>query len=132
MIGNRLRVLREEKELRQSDLAKKLGVSQQTISQYEKDTREPDPAMTNKIASFFGVSIDYLYGNSSERSPADKIKSALSEDPELLKFWDELKEREDLQLMFKQTRDLSPKSIKQIMEIIKIFEKEQEEKYNGG
>jgi transcriptional regulator with XRE-family HTH domain len=131
MIGERLKFLREEKGLRQSDLANKLGVSQQTISQYEKDVREPDSTMSKKIATFFGVSIDYLYGNSSERSPADKIKSALSSDPELADFWDKLSKREDLQLLFKQTKDMSPDGVKQIIRIIKAIEDEEEKRYNS-
>jgi hypothetical protein len=84
-----------------------------------------------EIAQFFNVSVDYLLGETDERSPADKIKSALSDDPELLEFWDELKKREDLQMMFKQTRDLPPETIQQIIQIIRTFEKEQDEKYNG-
>lgn len=121
MIGKRLKNLREEKGLRQADLANKLGVSQQTISQYEKDLREPDPAMSKKIASFFDVSIDYLYGSSSERISVEKIKAALSSDPELADFWDKLSQREDLQLLFKQTKNMNPSDVKQIIRMIKAM-----------
>lgn len=126
MIGNRLKKLREEKRLKQSDLANKLGVSQQTISQYEKDIREPDPVMSKKIASFFDVSIDYLYGNSSERSTVDKIKSILASDPELADFWDKLSNREDLQILFKHTKNMSAEEVKQIIRVIKALKYKEE------
>lgn len=131
MIGKRLRKLRKERDLLQKELADKLNLSQQTISLYESNDREPDSKITKRIANFFDVSIDYLYQNTDERSPADKIKQAISDDEELLDFWNELKDREDLQLMFKQTKNLNPDTIQQIISIIKTFEKEQDDA-NGG
>lgn len=64
MLGKRLRVLREEKNLTQDELGKALSISQKRISNYEKDERFPDPNTLIKIANFFGVSIDYLLGQS--------------------------------------------------------------------
>lgn len=69
----RLKILREESKLSQLDLANKLNMSQQAVSAYEKETREPDIETINKLADFFGVSIDYLLGKSDIRSP-QKIK----------------------------------------------------------
>ena len=40
----RIKQLRQEKGLRQNDLAKEFNISQQTISSYEKGIREPDIA----------------------------------------------------------------------------------------
>lgn len=127
----RLKQLRNEKGLYQKELADIIGVSRPTVTQYENGTRTPDQVTLQKIADFFNISLDYLLGRTDEPSPADKIKSAISDDPVLLSFWDELKEREDLQLMFKQTKNLSPSAIKQIIEIIKTFEKEEEERFNS-
>ncbi|QTL96520.1 helix-turn-helix domain-containing protein [Iocasia frigidifontis] len=129
--SNRLRQLREENNMTQKEVADKLGITRAAVGLYEQGKRNIDNKTLISLAKIFNVSVDYLLGESSERSPADKIKAALSDDPELLSFWDELKEREDLQLMFKQTRDLDPAAIKQIIEIIKTFEKEEEERYNG-
>lgn len=126
----RLKKLRKEKNLYQKELAEILGVSRPTISQYEAGTRRPDNETLEKLADYFKVSIDYLLGRTDERSPVDKIKSAISDDPELVEFFEQLKKREDLQLMFKQTRDLPPETIKQVIEIIKTFEKEQEERHS--
>lgn len=64
----RLKILREELKLSQLDLANKLNMSQQAISAYEKETREPDIETINKLADFFEVSIDYLLGKSNTRN----------------------------------------------------------------
>ncbi|MDI3311603.1 MAG: XRE family transcriptional regulator, partial [Thermoanaerobacterium sp.] len=71
------------------------------------------------------VTLDWLMGNTDIRNPADEITDAVSDDPELAEFWNELKEREDLKLLFKQTKKLSPKAIRQVMRIIKAIEDEE-------
>ncbi|WP_207666871.1 hypothetical protein [Desulfofundulus salinus] len=55
-------------------------------------------------------------------SAARTIEAAISDDPELLEFWQELVKREDLQLLFKQVKPLTPKSIKKIIKVIKAIE----------
>ena len=59
---NRIRDLREDMDLRQSDLAEKTGIDQRTISNYETGKTLPDSDALIKLADFFGVSIDYLVG----------------------------------------------------------------------
>lgn len=56
-----------------------------------------------------------------------KIAAALQADPELLEFWQELSRRQDLQLMFKQVKDLSPETIRKVVRIIKAIEDEEAE-----
>lgn len=56
--------LRKEKGLSQVGLAKELGVDCSTIAKYETGDRLPDVVMLCKLASFFGVSTDYLLGRS--------------------------------------------------------------------
>lgn len=63
MFAIRLKELRENAELSQKALAKKLYVSQQTIAKWELNKSTPNPEMLCKIAMFFNVSADYLIGN---------------------------------------------------------------------
>ncbi|MTI61861.1 MAG: helix-turn-helix domain-containing protein [Firmicutes bacterium] len=126
----RLKELRNNKNITLNDIAKAIGTTKATLSRYENGIRIPNAEVLNDLAEYFNVSLDYIAGKTDEPRPADKIKKALSDDPELLAFWDELSKREDLQLMFKQTRDLDPAAIKQIIEIIRTFEKEEEQRYN--
>lgn len=63
---NRIKELREDKDLRQSDLAKFTGIDQRTISNYETGKSRPDSYALIKLADFFQVSIDYLVGRTNE------------------------------------------------------------------
>ncbi len=67
MFGDRLKELREEKELTQEELGKFLNVSRQTISGYESGSIEPSIANLVKIADIFNVSLDYLLCRTKER-----------------------------------------------------------------
>ena len=67
IFGDRLRELRKEKRLRQDDIAVDLNVTRQTISKYERGERQPDYCMLIKIAEYFQVSIDYLFGRTPIR-----------------------------------------------------------------
>lgn len=121
-------MLREKHGLTQAQLGEKIGLAESTISLYEASKRNPDLDTINLLADFFHVSIDYLFGRTNKpnaANPTEKIKAAIIDDPELLIFWNELSQRDDLQLMFKQVRDLSPQSIKRIIRLIKAVEDEE-------
>ena len=59
---NRIKEIRQEKKLSQKDLAKKLNISQQAISLYEKGNRELKLETWQKLADYFNVSVPYLQG----------------------------------------------------------------------
>lgn len=76
MKGNRIKLLREEKKIRQDELAKVLSISPSAVGMYERDEREPNDETTLKLAEYFGVSTDYLLGKSDNRNsdiPVSKI-----------------------------------------------------------
>lgn len=62
---NRIKDLREDRDMRQSDLALATGIDQRTISNYETGKTTPDSVALIALADFFGVSIDYLVGRAS-------------------------------------------------------------------
>ena len=55
-----LRDLREDHDYKQETVAKYLGVSQQTYSNYENGHREIPISVVTKLAQFYQVSTDYL------------------------------------------------------------------------
>jgi len=117
MIGNRLKTLREEHTLLQKELAKKLGLTQQTISLYESNKREPDIKTLKKIANFFEVSVDYLIENDSECLLEDNKELS----PELKYLYVKITKSKDLQLLFQEIKDLNPIALKLVTKIAKIF-----------
>lgn len=54
--------LREERKISQAEIANIVGVSQQCISEWEKDKIEPTLTNLWEIADFFDISIDVLIG----------------------------------------------------------------------
>lgn len=56
----RLKEIREDKQLSQSEVAKLLNVKQNTYSQYETEKRQIPIVMLVQLAEFYGVSVDYL------------------------------------------------------------------------
>lgn len=54
--------LREEKELSQEELSKKLGIHQKTISRWERGIQLPNIESLEVLARFFGVTAGYLIG----------------------------------------------------------------------
>ena len=84
---NVIRDLREDRDLRQSDLAKAVGIDQRTISNYETGKSNPDSEALIRLADFFNVSIDYLvgrtkkdfYGAEEKRRVIDEIISSLED-----------------------------------------------------
>lgn len=62
---NRIKELRQSKNLSQAELAERVGITRQGISLYEKGKRTPKLEMWQKLADFFGVSVPYLQGISS-------------------------------------------------------------------
>lgn len=59
---NKIKELREKIGLPQKAFAADLGVSQPTISDWESGRKVPSAKSTEKIADYFGVSVDYVLG----------------------------------------------------------------------
>lgn len=72
-IDARIRQLRLSAGMTQRDLAQRINVGNTTLSQYESGARVPSDEVKIKIASVFGVSVDYLLGASSERNSTEKV-----------------------------------------------------------
>lgn len=75
-LGRRIKLLREEKELSQLELAKILNISNSALSQYEAGNRVPSDEIKKKIAEYFNVSLDYLMGTSDIRNPYSTDKTS--------------------------------------------------------
>lgn len=59
--GITLKEMREDKKMSQKDLGTKIGVSQETISQYESGNRRPTITTSKKIADIFGITLDDFF-----------------------------------------------------------------------
>ena len=68
----RIRDLREDRDLKQKDLAAYLQVHQTSYSDYELGRSNIPVAVLHKLADYYQVSIDYLLGRTDEKKPYPK------------------------------------------------------------
>lgn len=66
ILGEKIRELRLERQLLQRELAEKLHIAQNTLSQFEKGKANPSYEVLMQLADFFECSIDYLLGRSDD------------------------------------------------------------------
>lgn len=69
--GEKIKIIREKKNMTQSDLASKMSVSQQAIAKYEKIIEQPKLATIRKIANALDVKLYELVIDWSQFSPEE-------------------------------------------------------------
>ena len=72
MYENRLRDLREDRDLKQRDIAELLKVHQTTYSDYELGRLNIPVVAIHTLADFYEVSVDYLLGRTNTKTPDPK------------------------------------------------------------
>lgn len=90
--GAKLAELRKQRGLRQKDVASSLDVTTAMVSDWENGKVEPSPPYQRDLATFYGVSLEYLWGGSSSSELAGvsgvlpaQLKNVVTSDE-----WDEL------------------------------------------
>lgn len=73
---NRIQKLRKKAGLTQTQLADNIGISQNTLSQYESERRPVSSRVTLELSSFFNVSPAYLLGTSDEMQTTKEAMSS--------------------------------------------------------
>lgn len=70
----RIRNLREDRDISQKELGKKLGMSQTGYSKYETGENDIPTGVLIQLAKFHNTSIDYILGLTDERKPYPRVK----------------------------------------------------------
>lgn len=102
--GDRLKELRKEKGISGLELANIFKVHKGSVSNWETNRRSPDKEMIVKLAEYFGVTVDYLLGNSDIRQAKDRKTIDLfpgysfSDNPNALDFLKEINKEQAVKL----------------------------------
>ena len=75
--SNKLRVLLDENDVKQKDLAAFLQIAPSTMSGYIQGTSEPDFKTLKRLADYFNVSIDYLLDHKIGNAQTDREQELL-------------------------------------------------------
>ncbi len=99
---NRIYKLRKKTGLKQSELASKVGISQQTLSRIENEISEPAIDVLCALSDYFNVSIDYLMLRTTHIQMAnseDEVNHLVIENYELLNVMKKLTNKEKYALL---------------------------------
>lgn len=107
MFDEKLKELRTSRGVLQKDLADYIGVSRAMISQYETGDKQPSRDTVQKIAEYFGVTVDYLLGN---KSSLDDLEQEFPE---------------GVQVLRRATKELTPEAKAKMIKLMKAFLEEE-------
>ena len=80
--GERLKLLRKEKDFSQEDLGKKVGVARTSVANYETNRNYPTSEILEKLSDVFCVSVDYLLGRTDIRKIREDFSFAYHKESE--------------------------------------------------
>lgn len=90
-LSKRIKEERQKLNLKQSELAEKIGITVPAISNYEQGTREPKIGILIKLADEFNISLDQLVGReTTQQKSLSKIEVADLEEQKLLQMFREI------------------------------------------
>lgn len=96
MIGQRIRDLRKQKRMSQTELAKMLAVSQTTVTAWETGKAEPSSSAITSLADYFDVTTDYLLGRPDKK---EKKSVELSDDDVIMTYQGKELSNEDKEII---------------------------------
>ena len=79
-IAGRIRMVRGN--LSQVKFAEKIGLSQRTIANYENGDNIPNAEVVTRISDIFGVSLDWLFGDTADGEPPEAAKPEADRNPD--------------------------------------------------
>lgn len=71
LMGERIKMLRKQKKMTQTELGSKLNLTHVSISGYERGTRLPDTDILSRMADILDTSTDYLLGKTNNPKKDD-------------------------------------------------------------
>ena len=77
-LDQRLRTLRAQRQMSRRDLEQRSGLSYYSILKFELGQRTPDRDSLNRLASAFGVSVDFLLGRTDDQTPPEPRRQQLA------------------------------------------------------
>lgn len=89
ILGIRLKKAREKKGYSQKYVAEWLGITNSSLSHYERGERDPDTSILNRLADLYGVTMDFLFGR-------DQMDIKVDIDP------DRIKSTSDIEILAKE------------------------------
>ena len=110
-VYERIESLRKERKISQGNLEKELGFSNGSISKWK--TSMPKPERLQKIADYFGVSVDYLM-TGKEKEGGEKYYI----NDETASIAQEIFDNKELRLLFDAAKDAQPDDLQTVHQML--------------
>ena len=142
-IGNSIKRARKMRGLSQAQLAQKLGVTKQTISNYENEVREPDFETLDSLSVALNVSLSYLIGASDDPVEYPKpdandpgqdpyvAKGSSSDDDDLWTLRESLRDDPNRRLLFHLAKNATAKDVEAAASLIDALRATNPDFYDG-
>jgi transcriptional regulator with XRE-family HTH domain len=102
--------------------ALEIGLSNSIAAKWKRTGAIPNGDTLNRIADYFGVSVDYLLGTEKEKAPGDEPEA----DDEMARLLEEVRDRPDLRALFSLSKNATPDDVRKMMKIIKTLRGDEE------
>lgn len=132
MLGDKVKLLRKQNKITQKELGRNVGLSTSSIGMIESNKQGASPEKLKEIASFFGVTVDYLLSDEEENNNVKDVQISKRAEKDIKKALSEtLEQLENSQdaLMFDgepiddETRELLRLSLENSMRLAKQIAK---------
>lgn len=111
---NFLRICKEH-GISPSRAAEACGINRSNVSNWKANGYTPRSDVLNKIADYFGVSVDYLLGNEQKKELPDDTDSELAE------LLEDFKTNPELRTLFSLGKNASPEDLRTMINVIKAI-----------
>lgn len=123
MAYDRIFEIMKEKELTAYRVSKDTGISQASLADWRKGRSKPKIDKLQKLSEYFGVSIQYLTGESDQIDDTQQMKASNGYyvDKETAEYAEMLRTRPGARLLFSAAKDISKEDMQKAVEYIEFL-----------
>ena len=107
-----------EFDVKPCPMLESIGIKKSAASNWKSRKTKPTNTNLQKIADYFGVTVEYLKGDTEPKKPL------VNNDEELTDYLQELKDREEMRMLFSVTKTCTKEEVEQAVRIIEALRKE--------
>lgn len=123
MAYDRIFEIMKEKDLTAYRVSKDTGISQASLADWRKGRSKPKIDKLQKLSEYFGVSIQYLTGESNEIDDTQQMQApnGYYVDKETAEYAEMLRTRPGARLLFSAAKDISKDDLQKAVEYIEFL-----------
>lgn len=109
------------------ELGEKVNRGESTVSMWISGKSTPPMGIVQKLADLFNISTDSMIYGESEYNQFGNDQANIEyphDKPELLEIYNEIKNRDDIYLLFDKTKDLEPKDVESVLLFVQTIRKQ--------